>query len=215
MIVSAGYRKNGFDAFGGKVLKKSDMSYWMNSPDRTDPNGVAFELGEEVVEVEPDFFEIVPTIDELWIINPECNINMTDKTLKLFQKNKVIIRGKYDTAAEKYAREYHLRFLHLDVVLASVGDFYERSGIDIITLRFYSDGSPYIHQDCRCQGSSAGSVGGGEISFDLPKKFYLKMTADEIADRCWHSETIKENGILKDFIEKAKEKKGCFLDFKE
>ena len=80
MIVSLGYRKNGFDAFGGKVLKKEDMSYWTNSRERTDPRGVAFDLGEEIREVEPDFFELLPTLSSVWIHNPKCKIHMTEKT---------------------------------------------------------------------------------------------------------------------------------------
>ena len=39
MNVSSGFRKNGFDAYGGKILKKEDMSYWMKSRERIDPKG--------------------------------------------------------------------------------------------------------------------------------------------------------------------------------
>ena len=55
MNVSSGYRKYGFDAYGGKYLQKSDMSYWMNNKLRTDPAGIAFELGKEIEEVELDY----------------------------------------------------------------------------------------------------------------------------------------------------------------
>ncbi len=214
MIVSSGYRKNGFDAYGGTVLKKEDMAYWMDREERIDPEGVALDLDEKIKEVEPDFFELLPTIDELWIHRPECRIHMTDKTIRLFRKNKVLLRGEYDTAAERLAREYGLRFLHLDVELASEGDYFER-GNDIITLRFRSDGSAYIHQDCRTQGSSAGSVGGGEVSFDIPADFYLTQTPEELAKKCWCSEAILRNGRLAEYVEKAKSKQGYYLDFSE
>ncbi|MBP5468989.1 MAG: hypothetical protein J6Z11_07055, partial [Candidatus Riflebacteria bacterium] len=174
--------------------------------------GVALGLDEEIEDVEQDFFDLLPTISSIWIKNPECKIYMTEKTVKLFQKNAVILRGEYDTMSEKLAREYNLRFLHLDVELASIGDYFEH-GVDIITLRFRPDGSPFIHQDCRCQGISAGNTGGGEVSFDLPKDFYLSMTAEDIADKCWHTKLINEKGILASFLKKAKEKKGYFLDF--
>ncbi len=78
MNVSSGYRKYGFDAYGGKYLQKSDMSYWMNNPRRTDPGGICFELGEDVEDVEADFFELLPTLNQLWILNPKCHIYMTD-----------------------------------------------------------------------------------------------------------------------------------------
>ena len=212
MNVSNGYRKYGFDAYGDKILKKEHMSYWMNDEQRVDPRGIALGLDKEIEEVEPDFFDLLPTINSIWIYNPECKIHMTEKTVKLFQKNAVILRGVYDSMSEKLAREYNLRFLHLDVELCSIGDYFEH-GVDIITLRFRPDGSPFIHQDCRCQGISAGNTGGGEVSFDLPKDFYLSMTAEEIADKCWHTKLINEKDVLANFMEKAKEKKGYFLDF--
>lgn len=214
MIVSSGYRKNGFDAHGGKILRKSDMSFWMNLPQRTDPKGVCLELGEEVEEVEQDFFELLPTISELWILNKDCRLYMTDKTMKLFKDNNVLLRGRFDTFAERFAREQKLTFLHLDTELARVEDYNER-GIDIITLRFYDEGSAYIHQDYRCAGSSAGSVGGGETSFDLPKDFYLTMSDKDIAGQCWGScyDDILEKGVLRQLIKKAKNKKGFLLDF--
>lgn len=216
MIVSSGYRKNGFDAHGGAVLKKSDMSFWMNLKERTDPRGVAFELGEEVEEVEPDFFELVPTIRELWILNPKCRIYMTEETQQLFHRNKLLVRGWFDSSAEQLAREYHLRFLHLDTELACVGSYWER-GNNLITLRFYEDGSAYIHQDCRCQGISAGNTGGGEVSFDLPKDFYRTMTDQEIADQCWGvvRAEIVEKGKLRSVMKQARSKKGFYFDFSE
>jgi len=214
MNVSCGYRKNGFDAYGGTILKKEDMSYWMNRPERTDPEGVALGLDEKIEEVESDFFELLPTINAVWINNPKCKIHMTEKTVKLFRNNNVILRGLYDTVAEHLAREYHLRFLHLDQEIASVGDYFER-GNDIITLRFREDGSVYVHQDCRCQGISASSMGGGENSVDIPKDFYISMKPKEIADMCWGScyREIINNGRLSAFMKKAKKKKGFLLDF--
>ena len=100
----------------------------------------------------------------------------------------------------------------LDGKLASVGDYVEH-GADIITLRFCEDGSAYIHQDCRCQGSSAGQIGGGEISVDIPDDFYLSLTCEQIAKKCWHSGDIVANGKLAAFLEKVKSKGGFLLDF--
>ena len=212
MNVSLGYRKHGFDAYGGKILRKKDMSYWMNEQIRVDPQGVALGLDEEVKEVEPDFFDLLPTINSVWLHNPECELHMTEKTIALFRKNGVVLRGAYDTAAERLAREYRLRFLHLDVELLSSGDYFER-GVDIITLRFFDNGSAYIHQDCRCQGSAPGQTGGGEISVDIPDDFYLSLTCEQIAEKCWHSKDIIAGGVLAAFLEKAKRKGGFLLDF--
>jgi hypothetical protein len=215
MIVSSGYRKNGFDAACGRVLRKEDMSYWMNDRKRTDPSGVALELGDEVEEVEAGFFELLPTIDCLWIKNPNCNLYLTEEDAALFRKNDVIVRGEFDTAAERFAKKYGLRFLHLDTKLAHAGNYFER-GVDIISLCFYYDGTAYIHQDCRCQGISAGNTGGGEVDLDLPDDFYLTMTAEDIAAECWGScyEKMISNGVLATLLKKAKRKKGFLLDFR-
>ena len=213
MIVSSGYRKNGFDASGGKVLKKSDMYHWENDRLMTDPAGICFELSDEVEKVEQGFFEMLPTIREIRINNPECMICMTDETVRLFQTNKVLIRGGFDTAAERFAREYALRFLHLDAEIGRAGDYFER-GVDIITLCFYSDGSAYINQDCRCQGISAGNTGGGEVDFDLPADCYLTMTASDVAALCWGTCYEKiVGGPLGAILKRAKEKNGFYFDF--
>lgn len=216
MIVSNGYRKYGFDAFGGKVLRKEHMAYWMKRPQRTDPEGVALELGEEIEEVEHGFFALLPTIDELWILNPQSRVSLSDEDAELFRKNDVVVRGVFDTAAEKFAKKYGLRFLHLDTELAHAGDYYDR-GVDIISLRFYSDGSAYIHQDCRCQGISAGNTGGGEVSFDLPEDFYLTETPKDIAEKCWSTcyKPILSNGTLASLIKKAQRKHGFMIDFRK
>lgn len=216
MNISNGYRKYGFDAYGDKVLKKEDMAYWMDNPQRVDPKGISFELGAGIEEVEEGFFTLVPTINELFILNPECNVIMTDETIGMFQANDVLIRGAFDGAAEEFARKYNLRFLHSNVQLASVGDYYSASGVDTITLCFRKDGSAYINQDNSCMGSSAGWSGGGEINFELPNKFYANVGASGIADKCWSSCSgeIKKNGILKELLEKARNKGGFFISYK-
>ena len=214
MIVSSGYGKNGFDASGGKLLQKKDMDFWMNQPERTDPSGVSFELGEDVEEVEQGFFELVPTIWELWMLNPECRLYLSDAEKALFQKNKVIIRGAFDTTAEAFAKENCLRFLHTDTVIAREGDYFE-GGIDILTLRFYQDGSAYINQDEKCPGISAGNTGGGEVNVSLPVDFYQTMTAKEVAAQCWGNcySDILERGVLETLMKKAAKKHGFFHDY--
>ena len=211
MIVSSGYRKRGFDAYGGKVLKAEDFSHW-NKDRLADPAGVALQLDEEIEVVELGVFDILPTLYQLWIKNPKCKIYMSEDNIAMFQRNNVLIRGQYGTGAENFAQQYHLQFLPLDIELAQAGDYFDR-GVDIVTLRFYDDGSAYIHQDCRCQGISAGNTGGGEVSFNLPDDFYRTMTADELADKCWLSGLIKKNGVLASVMKKAKAKGGFLIDY--
>ena len=67
-----------------------------------------------------------------------------------------------------------------------------------------------------CQGSSAGSTGGGEVDFNLPNDFYLTMTDEDIAGQCWGScyAEILKKGILRSLIKKAKTKKGFLIDYR-
>ena len=212
MIVSSGYRKNGFDAHGGKLLQKKDMDFWMNLPERTDPNGICFELSEEVEEVEQGFFELVPTICEFRMLNPDCRLYLSEEEKELFQKNNVLIRGAFDTSAEVFAKENRLRFLHTDTVIAREGDYFER-GIDILTLCFYQDGSAYINQDEKCQGISAGNTGGGEVDINLPKDFYKTMSAKDVAGMCWRNcyNDILERGIVN--YSATSNRASCFNDY--
>lgn len=215
MLVRNGYNKYGFDVHDEGILKAEDMQHWMDSDQRTDPRGISFELGIHVDGVEAGFFMLVPTIRELFILNPECDVAMTDETVELFHKNDVLIRGPFDGAAEQFAKQYGLRFMHSDIELAMDGDYNTAAGIDVISLCFKKDYTPYIHQDNKCVGSSAGWCGGGEIDFDLPDKFYLNMSAKDLAKECWKSceEGIKNSEELKTFLKKAKEKGGYYIDY--
>lgn len=212
MIVSSWYKRRGFNASGERLLKKEHMDYWKNTEQITDPRGIALGLNPEVEEVEQGFFELLPTINDIWIENPKCNLNLDCDAVKLFRQNRVTLRSEFDSAAEELARMHRLRFIHLDVLLASFGDYFEH-GHDSLTLRFTDQGSVYINQNTQCQGSSAGSTGGGEINVDLPSDFYISMTPEEVADMTWYPKTIKAEGKLKVLMEKAKEKGGFCLDF--
>ena len=99
------------------------------------------------------------------------------------------------------------------MTIGRTGDYFDH-GVYIITLCFTPDGKPFIHQDCRCQGSSAGSTGGGETSFDLPRDFYKTHTAEDIADLCWGCcySRIKSSSDLQHFLEGAKNEAAAISD---
>ena len=100
--------------------------------------------------------------------------------LKRWRKRKVLIRGEYDTFAERFAEENKLDFLHSDIPLAEY-DIEIAHEHDIVTLRFFQDGQPDIHFNCFTPGSSAGSYGGGEYANPLPKDFYVGCTIEDFA----------------------------------
>lgn len=209
MSIIGGYQKHGFDAYGEKVLKAEHMSLWMDSPLRVDPEGVSFEIGAGIEEVEDGFFLLLPTIRELFLLSPNCNIIMSEETLRLFQANQVLIRGDYDGAAEVFAQKCGLRFLHRDVVIAKNGDYSSPGGTDIVSICFREDGTAYLCQENHC------IYGDGEKHTELPGDYYLGC-AEQIANHCLSkacAESIIADGALSDLLEKAKRKGGFFVDY--
>ena len=123
---------------------------------------------------------------------------------KRLRRNKVLIRGEYNTFAEEFAQEKGLKFLHCDIHLA-YDEIEMAHEHDIITLRFHTKGSSNIHYDCYTPGSSAGSYGGGEYAKELPKDFYVGCSMEQFAgnfpDRL-HEQLIG-NDMLRRFLETA------------
>ncbi|MBR4627151.1 MAG: hypothetical protein IKO47_05555 [Ruminococcus sp.] len=146
-----------------------------------------------------DFFH---GLKELRIADTVTEIGVSPELEAIMKKNRTIIRGSFDSYADKFAKEYRLPFLHDDIELGRSRNEYEGH---IITLRFHADGRPYIEQNCITGGISAGCSGGCEKDIDLPMNFYKKMTAEDIADLCWGScySKIKSNKKLADFLKKA------------
>ena len=115
----------------------------------------------------------------------------------------MLIRGEYETIAERFADENGLRFLHSDIHLA-YEDIEIAQEHDIITLRFHENGSSDIHYNCFTPGSSAGSYGGGEYANPLPRDFYVGCTIDDFANNFLNErvrEQILSNETLKRFLE--------------
>ena len=199
----------GIDAFGEGPLHVKDIEYHTEADFRKNREPVSFILSPGVTTVEAGFFDIFITLAELVVSDTVTRIDMSEKSVKLFRKNRVTVRAAFDSYGEAFAKKYGLAFLHEDIELTRHGDYFER-GIDIITLCFAPDGSPFLHQDCRCQGSSAGSTGGGEVDLDLKGDFYQKLSQEDIAGMCWGScyEGILKSEKLRVFLEKAKARKG-------
>ena len=199
----------GIDAYGEGPLYIKDIEYHREEDFRKNREPVSFILSPGVTTVEAGFFDIFLTIAELAVSDTVTRIGMSETSIALFRKNHVTVRAAFDSCGEAFAKKYGLSFLHEDIELARHGDYFER-GIDIITLCFRPDGSPFLHQDCRCQGSSAGSTGGGEVDLELKKDFYKKLSQEELADMVWGScySGVLESEKLRVFLEKARERKG-------
>ncbi|MBE6908964.1 MAG: hypothetical protein E7474_05100 [Ruminococcaceae bacterium] len=123
-------------------------------------------------------------------------------------KNKVLIRGEYNTFAERFAQEKGLKFLHCDIPLAE-DDIEIAHEHDIITLRFHENGSADIHYNCFTPGSSAGSYGGGEYARELPRDFYVGCSLEQFANNFPERlrEQLTANEMLRRFLDAANSRK--------
>ena len=150
------------------------------------------------------FLDAFPDIDCLILARTVESVATTPELDRRLRKNKVLIRGEYNTFAEKFAEEKGLGFLHCDIHLADddIGEHYEH---DIITLRFHDNGSSDIHYNCFTPGSSAGSWGGGEYANPLPCDFYVGCTVEKFADN--FNERVRgqilSNDMLRRFLDAA------------
>lgn len=212
VLVSNSYARfyKGISASGKGRLCVSDITYHKKEDFLKSKESVSIEIKPDITEVEKGFFDIFITLKQLVIAKSVKQIDVSQETLDLFHTNNVVIRGYFDTYADNFAKKYGLPFMHSDMVIARVGDYFSPAGIDIITLCFTPNGKPFIHQNCLCQGSSAGSSGGGENSFDLPADFYRRYTTEKIAAECRGTcyDDICNNADLKSFLEIAKARKG-------
>ncbi len=150
------------------------------------------------------YLEAFPKIGCLILERTVESVASTPELDKRLRKNKVLIRGEYDTFAERFAKEKGLGFLHCDIHLAD-DDLREYHEHDILTLRFHEKGAPELHYDCYTPGSSAGSYGGGEYAVKLPKDFYVGCSVEQFAERFPERlrEQLKSNAMLRRFLDAA------------
>ncbi len=159
---------------------------------------------EGITELGEGYLEAFPGIQSLILSRTVRSVATTSALDKRLLKNKVLVRGEYDTYAEDFAREKGLRFLHCDIPLGEDVDekHHER---DVITLRFHPKDAPDIHHNIFSPGSSAGSFGGGEVASALPRDFCVGCTPEQFAD-CFPEdlrEQLLANDMLRRFLEAA------------
>jgi len=155
--------------------------------------------------IDTAFLERLETLKELVLPDSITDIKMTPKLEKLLKENNTLIRGSFDSFAEKFAADNGLHFRHRDFSFAS---YYFEPAFEntTLTMMFSRDGSAVIEEKVSSIGSSAGNTFGGEFYKSLDSDFFVHKTAEEIADmyRGGIRNAIIETGILADFIEKAK-----------
>ncbi|MBQ4369609.1 MAG: hypothetical protein II784_01270 [Oscillospiraceae bacterium] len=187
---------------GEGPLCREDAEVWPASENRWDEYDV-LSVEEGITGLGEGYLEAFPKIGCLVLSHTVESVSTTPELDKRLRKNKVLIRGEYDTFAEAFAREKGLKFLHCDIPLAE--DDIEHYEHDIITLRFHPKGAPDIHYNCFTPGSSAGSYGGGEYARTLPKDFYVGCDQEQFAANFPERlrEQLMENDMLRRFLEAA------------
>ena len=161
-----------------------------------------------ITEVGPGFLETFTSMSELEIHYSVRSIAETPELLALLKKRRVVVRGWYDSAGERFAVAHGLRFIHADLLVGWAHDeeHYTNTKLEI---RFDSKGKPYRHYDDYCPGISAGNNGGGEYERELPEDFFKGETLASFAS--WltrFSSDILKNKDLEYFLATANRRLG-------
>ena len=154
------------------------------SPGRFKPEEYfKLELTKGITKVTKGFIEAFTSIECLVIAFSVKSIERSPELDNFLITNNVLIRGEYNSLAERLAKELGLRFLHCDIFLCwthsspagNYDGYYENTKR---TLCFRLDGPPYIYREIFTPGISAGNNGGADLRDDLPEDFYVGCDLD-------------------------------------
>lgn len=162
-------------------------------------------ITEDISGVEPGFIESFPNLMDL-ILEADFKIECTPELEALLKKNNAVLRGHFNSPAEKLAKRLGLRFIHKNIFLAVYinREYHESSEL---SLCFQEGELPFLWRDDKTQGISAGNTGGGTVRTDLDEDFYVGIEtaeafADEIVGRAFEEDTRK-NKELDAFLAEA------------
>ena len=192
---------------GKGALCREDTELWPKPTESIAGEYHTLSITDGITEVGEGFLDAFPYIGCLILGRTVESVAISPEMIKQMRKRKVLIRGEYDTFAERFANANKLDFLHSDIHLAddNIEVAHEH---DIITLRFHEEEQPDIHFNCFTPGSSAGSYGGGECANPLPRDFYVGCTVEAFANK--FNERVRgqilSNETLKRFLEISNER---------
>ena len=160
----------------------------------------------DISEVKPGFIESFPNLQDLIVEADLKKIECTPELEALLKKNKVVLRGSFNSPAEKLANKFGLRFIHKNIFLAVYinKEYHESSEL---SLCFQEGEPPFFWRDDKTQGISAGNTGGGTVRTDLDEDFYVgcetaEAFADKIVGRAFEEDT-RNNKDLDAFLAEA------------
>ena len=163
-------------------------------------------IGDDVRRLGPGVIESFPNLQDLIVESELKRLPCTPELEALLTKNNVILRGSFNSPAEKLANKLGLRFIHKNIFLAGRFDeeHYESSDI---TLCFEEGQPPFILRNDITQGWAASNSGGGTVRTDLPEDFYVGYeTAEAFADDYvgrYFWEKVRANQELDAFLKEA------------
>jgi hypothetical protein len=174
------------------------------SPGRFKPEEYSkLEFTKGITKVTKGFIEAFTSMDCLIIARSVKSVEMTPELEKYLKDNDVLIRGEYNSLAERLAKQLGLKFLHSDILLGWTS--FEHEGYRESTKRtlcFRKDGPPYILRNIFTPGISAGSSGGADLREDLSEDFYAGLDLDGftylLPAKC--EEAIMKNKQLERFL---------------
>jgi len=167
---------------------------------------VEFEKG--ITEVGPGFLEGFRNLECVVIPYTLRSIAMTPALKTLLKKQKVLVRGWYDSYGERFAQENGLEFRHADILVGWARD--EEHYTDTrLEIRFNKEGKPYRFYDDICPGWAASNSGGGTYERELDEDFFVGETLESFAE--WFTrfqKDILKNEDLKYYLETANKRYG-------
>ena len=195
------------EVMGEGALCREDAKVWGHSGHGWADDYNVLSITEGITALGEGYLDAFPKIRCLILSRTVESVAVTPELVKRMHKRKVLIRGEYDTFAERFAEENGLEFRHCDIHLADddIEIAYEH---DIITLRFHPDGPPDIHYNCFTPGISAGSNGGGEYEKELPRDFYVGCSPEQFAANFPERlhEQLTSNEMLRRFLTAANDR---------
>ncbi len=162
----------------------------------------ALHLKNGITEVKKGFLESFTNLKTLVADSTVNNIEMTDELGKLLNNNGVVIRGGYDTFAERFAEENGLQFIHKEIYLG-IRHNEEHGESRTLTLHFDANGEMMLLYEDFCQGISAGNTMGGEFTRKMPEEFHAGCTLKDFAYMMPEAyfDQIMKNKELKKFLD--------------
>ena len=188
----------------GKVCEEDlDVRYDRGQGRRWTDEYYGVEFEKTITEVGPGFLEGFRNLDYLVIPHTLRSIAMTPALKSLLKKNKVLVRGWYDSYGERFAQENGLEFRHANILVGWARD--EAHHPDTrLEIRFNKEGKPYRFYDDICPGWAASNNGGGTYERELDEDFFVGETLESFAE--WFSRFQKDilvNEDLKYYLETA------------